>query len=100
MAVPNQLESIVRDELHVLLAELEREVAEPAVRADIMAMAEDAALIPVRIARGEDVGPLLKALKAEAQNRALSHRIRVQQAVQDAWIRAVARILTAVLAAL
>ena len=53
MPVPNQLESIVRDELHVLLAELEREVDDPVVRANVMAMAEDAALIPIRIARGE-----------------------------------------------
>lgn len=100
MAVPNQLESIVRDELHVLMGQLEQEVDNPIVRAQLMAMAEDAAMIPLRIARGEDVAALLLALKAEAQNRALLHRQRVAQAVQDAWMRAVGRILAAVLAAL
>lgn len=100
MAEPNQLESIVRDELHVLLGQLEREVDNPVTRAQLMSMAEDAAMIPLRIARGENVEFLLKALKAEAQNRALLHRQRVSQAVQDAWTRAIVRILAAVLAAL
>ena len=100
MAEPNQLESIVRDELHVLLGQLEKEIDNPVTRAQLMAMAEDAAMIPLRIARGENVQPLLAALKSEAQNRALVHRQRVSQAVQDAWIRAIGRILAAVLAAL
>ena len=100
MAVPNQVESIVRDELHALLGTLQAEVEDPQVRADLLAMAEDAAMLPVRIARGEDVAPLLLALKAEASNRALTHRIRVQQAIREAWERAVLRILQVVLAAL
>lgn len=100
MAVPNQIESIVKDELHALLASLHGEVEDPAAREALAAMAEDAAMIPVRIARGEDVTGLLASLSAEAQNRALAHRVRVQTAVQEAWMRAVARILKVVLAAL
>lgn len=100
MAEPNQLESIVRDELHVLLGQLEKEVDNPVTRAQLMAMAEDAAMIPVRIARGEDVAALVLALKSEAQNRALTHRQRVAKAIEDAWIRAIGRILAAVLAAI
>lgn len=98
--IPNQIESIVKDELHALLGSLTIEVDNPKTRAELKAMAEDAAMIPVRISRGEDVQPLLLALSAEAQNRALAHRIRVQEAVKEAWERAVARILKVVLAAL
>lgn len=98
--MPNQVESIVKDELNALLGSLQAEITDPQVRADLLAMAEDAALIPVRIARGEDVAPLLLALKAEAANRALAHRVRVQQAVLEAWQRAVVRILHLVIAAL
>lgn len=100
MPITNQLESIVKDELHALLGTLAIEVDNAQTRAALVAMAEDAAMIPVRISRGEDVQPLLLALNAEAQNRALAHRVRVQQAVQEAWMRATARILKVVLAAL
>ena len=100
MPITNQLESIVKDELHALLGTLAIEVDNAQTRAALVAMAEDAAMIPVRISRGEDVQPLLLALNAEAQNRALAHRVRVQQAVQEAWMRATARILKIVLAAL
>ena len=62
MAVPNQIESIVRDELHTLFAELESEINDPQLRAELMAMAEDAALLPIRIARGENVESLTAAL--------------------------------------
>jgi hypothetical protein len=100
VAIPNQIESIVKDELHALLGSLAIEVDNPRTRAALVAMAEDAAMIPVRISRGETVEHLLLALNAEAQNRALAHRIRVQEAVKEAWERAVARILKVVLAAL
>lgn len=100
MAVPNQIESIVKDELHALMASLQAEVSDPMVRANLLAMAEDTAMLPIRIARGEDVSGIVKALKAEAQNRALTHRIQVQAIVREAWMRAMARILTAVMAAL
>lgn len=100
MPITNQLESIVKDELHALLGTLAVEVDNAQTRAALVAMAEDAAMIPVRISRGEDVQPLLLALNAEAQNRALAHRVRVQQAVQEAWMRATARVLKVVLAAL
>jgi hypothetical protein len=98
MAVPNQIESIVRDELHTLFAKLESEISDPQLRAELMAMAEDAALLPIRIARGENVESLTAALTAEAQNRALHHRIKVQMAVKHAWMIAVARILKVALA--
>lgn len=100
MAVPNQVESIVKDELHALLGSLKAEVEDERTKAALVAMAEDAAMMPVRIARGENVESLMKALNAEAQNRVLAHRQKVQQLVQEAWIRAVGRILGFVLKAL
>ena len=98
MAVPNQIESILKDELHALLAGLEGSY-DLDTRMALASMAEDAALMPVRIARGEDVAPLLRALNAEAQNRLLTQRIRVQVLIEEAWVRTVARILKGVLVA-
>lgn len=98
MAVPNQIESILKDELHALLAGLEG-TYDLETRMALAGMAEDAALMPVRIARGEDVAPLLKALNAEAQNRLLTQRIRVQELIEQAWIRTITRILKGVLVA-
>lgn len=98
MPVPNQIESIVRDELHTLFSELEAEIKDPQLLAELMAMAEDAAMLPIRIARGENVDSLTASLMAEAQNRALHHRIKVQMAVKHAWMSAVARILKVALA--
>lgn len=98
MAVPNQIESILKDELHALLAGLEG-TYDLQTRMALAGMAEDAALMPVRIARGEDVAPLLRALNAEAQNRILTQRIRVQELIEQAWIRTITRILQGVLVA-
>lgn len=100
MPFPNMVESIVKDELGVLLNRLQADIEDPQVRADLLAMAEDAAMLPVRVARGEDIELLLRSLSAEAQNRALTHRVRVQQAVREAWMRAITRILATVVAAL
>jgi hypothetical protein len=60
MAVPNQIESIVKDELHALMASLQAEVSDPMVRANLLAMAEDTAMLPIRIARGEDVSGIVE----------------------------------------
>jgi hypothetical protein len=100
MPVPNQIESIVKDELHALLASLKADVEDPILRANLLAMAEDAAMLPVRLARGEDVSRIYRSLSAEAQNRAMTHRIRVQEIVREAWEKAIKRILVVVLSAL
>jgi hypothetical protein len=100
MAVPNQIESIVKDELHALLESLKTDVEDPRLRANLLAMAEDAAMLPIRIARGEDVDSIYRSLSAEAQNRAMAHRIKVQEIVRAAWTKALARILTVVVSAL
>lgn len=99
MPVPNQVESLVLDELHDLLAGLQNEVSNPETRQALIDMARDAALIPVRISRGENVDALIRALSAEAQNRALAHRLRVEEIVREAWKRAIGRLLVTVLSA-
>jgi hypothetical protein len=100
MPVPNQIESILKDELHALLASLKADVQDPILRANLLAMAEDAAMLPIRLARGEDVTSIYRSLSAEAQNRAMTHRIQVQEIVREAWTKALTRILAAVFAAL
>lgn len=100
MPIPNQIESIVKDELHALLASLKADVEDPILRANLLAMAEDAAMLPIRLARGEDVTNIYRSLSAEAQNRAMTHRIKVQEIVRAAWTKALTRILTVVVAAL
>jgi len=90
----------VKAELDHLLDQQMCDLSNPAERAALVAMAHDAAMLPIRAARGEDVTALTAALSAEAQNRTLTHRVRVQQAVQAAWTRIVTRLLGAALAAL
>lgn len=99
MAVPNQVESILLDELHALLAGAGAQIGDPAEVAAVAAMAQDAAMIPLRIARGEDAAPLVAALKAEAMNRAMTHRVRAETLARDAWMRTVTRLVGAVLLA-
>lgn len=97
--IPNQLESVLQDELQQLFRELRQQVQNPAEAAALQAMVADAALLPVRIARGEDVTALRAALAAEAQNRALAHREMAKAAVAEAWQRVVARLVGRLLVA-
>jgi hypothetical protein len=93
MVVPNQIENILKDELHQLLNELRSNFEDPDEAEACVAMAQDAAMLPLRIARGEDVNSIVKSLKAEAHNRALYHRVRIQEVVTAAWAKVVARLL-------
>lgn len=96
--IVNQLESIVMDELHQLLGSLKAQATDPKEAEALAAMAVDAAMLPVRIARGEDVASLERSLSAEGQNRALKHRVAVQETVTAAWQRAVVRLVGGLLA--
>ncbi len=93
MPTANQVESILLDELHQLLAGARAQVSDPAEAAALVAMATDAAMIPLRAARGEDVTPLVAALRAEALNRALTHRTKAEVLARDAWMRTVTRLV-------
>jgi translation initiation factor IF-2 len=100
MPITNQVESILQDELRALVGGLQSQVTDPAEMAAVVAMATDAALIPVRAARGEDVAPLVAALRAEALNRAMTHRVRAETLARDAWMRTVTRLVGAALTGL
>lgn len=91
------LEEIIRDELRKLQQEVAWNVGNPAEQLALAAMATDLALVPVRMARGEDVTAIVAALKAEGANRMLTHRIRVEAAAQRAWLNAIQRIVLGVL---
>lgn len=95
----NQLESVLQDELHQLGRELRSQVTDPAEAAAVEAMVTDAAMLPLRIARGEDVTSLAAALSAEAQNRTLAHRELAKATVAKAWQRATLRIVGGLLSA-
>jgi hypothetical protein len=96
----NQVESILLDELHQVVGGLKSQISDPAEMAAVAAMAQDAAMIPMRAARGEDVTPLVAALRAEALNRAMTHRVRAETLARDAWMRTVSRMVGAALAGL
>lgn len=96
VAVPNQVESIVADELHAAIASLKAQVKDPAEIAAIEQMAISASLLPIRIARGEDVGDLVRQLEAEAQNRPQFANLRAKHTVEQAWLNAVGRIICSI----
>jgi len=95
----NQIEQAVRDELAKLGATIIGDVSDPGQRLAVAQMAADLAMIPTRMARGEDVTSLLAALKAEGLNRDLALRTRAETAAQQAWINVIGRLLAGVLTA-
>lgn len=68
------LRQAISDELAALVAGMKAEVADPAKRAHLHAMALDAAMLQFRIAAGENVDEVVAALKAEALNMTLGER--------------------------
>lgn len=89
----SKLEQEIAAELQQLQQTFEAQVADPALRLAFAQMTADLALLPVRMARGEDVTELVAALKAEALNRALEQRVRAEAAAQQVWINVITRVL-------
>lgn len=89
---------ILKSELDAAVAQLRAQVTDPDEQVNLAAMAHDLGMLPVRLARGEDVAGIVAALTAEGQNRALTHRTLAALAVQTAWQRAIGRILLNALA--
>lgn len=88
---------VISEELAKLVDGMRAQFTNPEERIAVAAMAADIAVLPVRMARGEDVAPLVAALKAEAANRALAHRVRAETLAQQTWLAVIARVLTAAL---
>ena len=90
-------DAAVQAELRKLGNTLKSEFNDPTQRAAVASMTADLLMIPVRLARGEDVAPLLAALNAESKNRAVALRTRAETAAQEAWMAIGVRLLAGVL---
>ncbi len=87
-------EEIVRQEVHRAVEALHDIAESPEAKAAVAAMAADIALLPMRIARGENTAVLASALRAEALNRSVELRARAQQVAQQAWTQIVWRLVS------
>ena len=93
------LEDILKEEVNKLTASLEGQITDPVQKAAIVRVTTDLAMIPVRMARGEDVTHIVNSLKAEVALRGVTGSMKAQAAMQQAWMNVIIRIVTAVLLA-
>lgn len=95
-----KIEDIVKEEVSKLTDSINSQINDPAQKAAIVAMTTDLAMLPIRMARGEDVSVIVASLKAEAAMRGVASALKAQAAVQQAWINIVTKvIMTAISAA-
>lgn len=92
-----KIEDIVKEEAQKLIVSLESQVSDPVQKAAIAAMTNDLAMIPIRMARGEDVSLLLQSLQAEAAVRGVGATLKAQAAMQQAWINVITKVITVAL---
>lgn len=92
-------EELLQAEARKVVETMRSTIADPRNQQLVAEMASDLALLPLRAARGEDVLPLIAALNAEAQNRALGLRVLAEAAAQRAWIAVLTGMLGRVLTA-
>lgn len=94
-----KIDDIVKDEVGKMVIDLNHQISDPVQKAAIVAMTADLAMIPIRLARGEDVTNLLASLKAEAAIRGVTASLKAQATVQQAWMNIILRIVTTALTA-
>jgi hypothetical protein len=94
-----QIEEMIKQETALLIAQLEDQINDPQQKLAIAEMSADLAMLPVRMARGEDVTLLAKSLQAEAALRGVTTSLKAQATVQQAWINIVVKIIAAALTA-
>ena len=87
------LSKLIKDELDTLVGKLEGQITDPAQKQAIINMTRDLAMVPIFLARGEDVSLILDNLKAEAALRGLTLSLKAQAAVQQAWINVLSKIV-------
>lgn len=90
-------EALLQAEARKVVEAMRSTITDPRRQQLVAEMANDLALLPLRAARGEDVTPLVAALNAEAQNRALELRVLAEVAAQRAWINVLTGIIGRVL---
>lgn len=93
------IKGIVKDEVSKLITSLEGEIKDPATRLAIARMTNDMAMLPIRIAQGEDVSILFASLQAEAAMRGVAASMKAQAMVQQAWINILTKVISIALAA-
>tara|TARA_R110002074_G_scaffold402324_1_gene607064 strand:+ start:133908 stop:134198 length:291 start_codon:yes stop_codon:yes gene_type:complete len=92
------IEEIVKEETEALIATLEGQITDPAQRLAIAQMTTDLAMIPIRMARGEDTTLAFASLQAEAAMRGVTASLKAQEAVQKAWMNIIIKIIAVSLA--
>lgn len=95
-----KFEDVVKDEVSKLTQSLNDQIKDPAQRAVIVAMTNDLAMLPIRMARGEDVSVVMASLQAEAAMRGVAASMKAQAAVQQAWINILTRVIGVALLAI
>lgn len=95
-----KIEDIIRDEINAAKHTIESQITDPTQKAAILAMTHDLAMLPIRMAKGEDITLLMASLKAEAALRALSVSMKSQALVQQIWINIVTKVIGVALGAL
>ena len=93
------LETIVKEETEKLIATLNGQIDDPAQRLAIAQMTTDLAMLPIRMARGEDTRLVFQSLQAEAAMRGVSASFKAQEAVQQAWMNIILKIIATALTA-
>lgn len=91
------IEDIAREEAAMLIATLATQITNPNELAAVSQMTSDMAMIPIRMAKGEDVALLIESLRAEAEMRGVATSLRAKTALQQVWANVILRILTTVL---
>lgn len=93
----SNIEEIVREEANKLILNLQGQIDDPALKAAIAQMTTDLAMIPIRMARGEDTTLVFQSLQAEAAMRGVSVSLKAQEAVQQAWMNIILKIIATAL---
>lgn len=88
-----KFEDIVKEEVSKLTDAINSQITDPAQKAAIVAMTTDLAMLPIRMARGEDVEVQMAVLKAEAAMRGVTSALKAQKAVQDAWMNIITKVI-------
>jgi len=92
------IKDVVKSEVSDFLKTMDGQIHDPAERAALARMANDLALLPIRMAAGEDVTILAKSIKAETLLRGDAFSLKTQAAAQKVWMNVLTKVLGAIIA--
>lgn len=90
----------LKEEIEVLKERALKEITDPVQKAKLAEMTADFAMLPIRMARGEDITLLAASLKAELAARGVASTMKLSAMAQQAWMNIVVKVLTKVILAL